>query len=1813
MKKSLSALSLSLAFLSATFLNAQTNSTWLPGTKCTSNSCFPVNSVGKGSGNSVQNGNGSVATTYTQTACGLNWTSASVRLHKRAFTGMAVQTGVNQPATMSISGLPACFQIQKAFLYCGGSGNGIAITANITNPASASASFPMTMIGQHTDKCWGYTGTYNYRADVTSIISGNGNYVLSGIPVTPGSNDMDGASLFIIYTDPSQTYTGSFIIADGCRVAQGGAFTQVITGFNVCGAVTAGSTSNFVVVSDLQGVGPTPMNLNSATANYTYPQASNQVWDHVIQPGAPATAGQTSATYGFNNANGDCYNFVCGGMYYRTACNVCTAGSNLTVTAVTSSSCSAGSATATVAGGTGPYTYTWSPTGGNTATITGASTGNYTVVVKDATGCKTGTAVVAISSAASPTVTIASATTICAGSSANLTASGASTYTWSPGASLNTTNGPNVVATPASTQIYTVNGTNGAGCVGTGTVQVTVNPIPNPIAGSNSPVCLGAPINLTSSGGTTYSWTGPNSFSSSLQNPTIPSAAVANAGVYTVNVTSLGCSQTATVSVTITTPTTTATNTGPYCAGNSIQLNSPTATSYSWTGPSAFSSSAQNPNIPSSTTAMTGIYTVSANIGGCIATATTMVTVNALPTPSPTNTGPYCPGNTIQLNVGSFSTYTWSGPSSFSSNLQNPTQSNAQTTNGGNYIVTVTNAAGCTNTAVTNVIVNPTPVVVIGSNSPVCLNSPINLTSNGGTGYSWSGPNAFSSTTQNPTIPSASTANAGVYTVTVTSAAGCTNTGTVSVSVLTPTTSATNGGPFCAGQTITLTTPAAGSYTWTGPNAFSSSIQNPTIPNATAAMAGTYSVLVSVGTCTANATTIVVVNPLPTPAPTNTGPYCPGNTIQLNVGSFTTYTWSGPGSFSSNLQNPTQANAQTTNSGNYTVTVSSAAGCTNTAVTNVIVNPTPVIVIGSNSPVCLNFPINLTSSGGGTYAWTGPNSFASTAQNPTIPSAQPVNAGTYNVTVTNLGCTNTASVNVVVTTPTTSASNSGPYCAGATISMTAATASSYTWSGPGGYSSNSANATQPNSTPAMSGTYTVLVSIGTCTATATTNVLVNALPVPTANSNSPLCAGQTINLTGTGGTTYTWTGPGSFNSNSATPSIPTASPSNSGNYILNVTDVNGCTNTANTIVTVNALPTIVVNSPTNCVNTTINLTSNGGVTYAWTGPGGFTSTAQNPNIPSAQLTMSGTYVVTVTDANGCVNTANATVSVLPLPTPNITSNSPVCAGQTLNLFGSGGATYAWSGPGYTGLAQNPTINNVNASANGVYTLLVSSGSCTASTTFTVVINPVPVFNFTGSNVTCNGLSNGSSTVNVTVGTGPFNYNWSTIPMQNTQNASSLPAGSYTCVVTDANNCTSAASTQITQPTQFSVSINTATFSACAGTPININAIGAGGTGPYSYNWVSGPATSPYSVNETVSGNYMYTVNAVDAYNCPATANINLTFNPQPTVTATSATLCAGQSTAQLVASGATTYIWQPGNITGPTYPYSGNTSVNVSVIGTSNGCSNSANAAIIVNPTPNTNITVSNAKGCVPSCVTFSAGGASNITSYGWILNGAGITGSVNGAYCFDEAASYTLGLTVMDANGCTGTVVPVTIDIHPQPVADFNHAPIKPIVNQDPFVTFTDASWGAPIVSWNWYFMNTAQYTSIEQNPTFSYTEPGTYPVVLVVKSDMGCTDTLIRPLVVGEDFGIYVPNAFTPNADGVNDIFQPKGFGVVEYELNIFDRWGEKVFSTKEFTEGWDGTFQGRKGNEIMKEDSYTWLINCTSVFGKSHELKGHVTLMK
>lgn len=723
----------------------------------------------------------------------------------------------------------------------------------------------------------------------------------------------------------------------------------------------------------------------------------------------------------------------------------------------------------------------------------------------------------------------------------------------------------------------------------------------------------------------------------------------------------------------------------------------------------------------------------------------------------------------------------------------------------------------------------------------------------------------------------------------------------------------------------------------------------------------------------------VTVNPIPV-VTVNSTSICAGSTANLTANGATSYVWSAGVTVTG--VNTADANPMTTTS--YTVT-GTTAGCASSAVATVSVNPMPVPTATNNGPICTGGALNLSATGGGTYSWSGP-SFSSSLQNPVISPAALSNAGTYVVTVNLAGCTATAATNVSIFTPTASASNTGPYCAGATVQLSSSLGAGYTWTGPG-FGSAVQNPTIPNAQAAATGVYTVVINLGSCTAMATTSVTVYALPTPLISNNTPVCVGNPINFTASGGVSYSWNGP-NHTSSSQNPTIPSSTMAHNGTHTLTVTDANTCTNTVTTLVIVNALPIVSATGATVCENSNAVINSNGGTSYSWSGPGGYTSSVQNPAFPNAVPANSGQYTVLVTDANTCTNTAVATLVVHAKPIVNIVTNSPICIDHVLSLNGTGGASYSWSGPnGFFSSAQSPTLM--------------------------------------------------ANTVGYT--------------------------GNYALTITDANNCTA------------------------------------------------------------------------------------------------------------------------------------------------------STSASVVVNPIPNISVSATKLYSCPPLCTDVSFSSSSPISSYNWSL-GNGVSGSSSTVQtCYNTTGVYTINATATDIYGCSNSTT-YTVEVYPKPVADFNFAPLKPIETIEE-VTFTDASHNASVVSWNWYFTNTAQYTSTQQNPTFTYEHAGEYPIALVVKSDKGCSDTIIRKIVVGEDYGIYVPNAFTPNGDGINDVFQPKGFGITKYELNIFDRWGEKVFSSKAIEEGWNGTKQAKHDVKygVIEEGSYSWIINVTNVSGKAHELKGHVILMK
>lgn len=522
-----------------------------------------------------------------------------------------------------------------------------------------------------------------------------------------------------------------------------------------------------------------------------------------------------------------------------------------------------------------------------------------------------------------------------------------------------------------------------------------------PVANSNSPVCAGSNLNLfasttTVSSALKWSWTGPNSFSSNLQNPGFTNVSTVNSGSYIVTAALYGCRAKDTTNITVVAlPSPTgiiATSNSPVCVNDTLKLfstNSSSGTAYSWTGPNNFTASSQNTSIVHPAVAAGGDYIVSATLNGCSVKDT--VTVIVKPTPanfSASDNSPVCVGGVYNMNTTTTSTgvtWNWTGPFSFSSTTQNTALSGVTGSNAGDYIITAT-LNGCSIKDTLTLVVNPLPAKpVASSNAPVCSSNTLNLTSSTsttGVSYSWTGPNSFSAATQNPSVTNTTAAAGGDYIVTVTTTAGCSakDTETVVIEPV-PVVNATNSSPVCEGSVVNIfaTATPTGTFSWTGPGSYTATTQNPTLTNPSPAASGDYIVSVTLNGCTGKDTTTVLIKPQPiTPLTGSNTPVCVGMGLNLTAASNAgaSYSWTGPNSFSSALQTPTRNNVVLADAGTYSVTAT-LNGCTSIAgTTTVMVNPAPFVTIYSNpaDSICqgsiVTFVALPANTGAPAYKWT---------------------------------------------------------------------------------------------------------------------------------------------------------------------------------------------------------------------------------------------------------------------------------------------------------------------------------------------------------------------------------------------------------------------------------------------------------------------------------------------------------------------------------------------------------------------------------------------------------------------------------------------------------------------------------------------------------------------------------------------------------------------------------------------------------------------------------------------------------------------------
>jgi gliding motility-associated-like protein len=396
--------------------------------------------------------------------------------------------------------------------------------------------------------------------------------------------------------------------------------------------------------------------------------------------------------------------------------------------------------------------------------------------------------------------------------------------------------------------------------------------------------------------------------------------------------------------------------------------------------------------------------------------------------------------------------------------------------------------------------------------------------------------------------------------------------------------------------------------------------------------------------------------------------------------------------------------------------------------------------------------------------------------------------------------------------------------------------------------------------------------------------------------------------------------------------------------------------------------------------------------------------------------------------------------------------------------------------------------------------------------------------------------------------------------------------------------------------------------------VGVNVLG--GTQPFSYFWPLSGDTLSTLVNV---GTGLYPCIVTDALGCSDTILIFLTQPTAVTVSANTfpAALCAGSSaTLNANGSGGTgiiSYLWQPGALAGNQInPLVGQTTTFTVTATDQLGCTGSASTTVTVYPQPVAGFTVAQPLVCVDNVAVFNNTSTVQlpelITSLNWSFsNGATATGQL-AAIGVNAPGTLDATLIVTTLNGCTDTIqLPAAVTVLPPPQAAFVQA--ASFGSNQATVVFTDQSSGA--ATWFWQFGDPASGTSTQQNPTYTYPQPGCYPTLLTITDAAGCTDTISETFCFEAETSLYIPNSFTPGGDGKNEIFIPAGENISSenYLFRVYNRWGEMIFETRSPAVGWDGTYKGRK----VQIDTYVWTLQYTDANNRTRQDIGHVNVIR
>jgi gliding motility-associated-like protein len=654
-----------------------------------------------------------------------------------------------------------------------------------------------------------------------------------------------------------------------------------------------------------------------------------------------------------------------------------------------------------------------------------------------------------------------------------------------------------------------------------------------------------------------------------------------------------------------------------------------------------------------------------------------------------------------------------------------------------------------------------------------------------------------------------------------------------------------------------------------------------------------------------------------------------------------------------------------------------------------------------------------------------------------------------------------------------------------------------------------------------------------------------------------------------------------------------------------------------------------------CVGGTIQLNgSSGATTYSWTGPNGFTSNVQNPTIPNSTLAMAGTYSLTVT-GTGCTDATTTDVVVLPPIAPNAGVDDTVCFGSPINLVGVLSVatdTKLWTYLA-TGITPTPTVqilpasNNltptVNVNQPGLYSFILTETNpvCGSKKDTVKIFVKQMTINQVTTNTSCAGFSDGTITLSGSQAT-QYSYDngntWSSVTP-----GTGFAAGTYNVCVRDNNLCQACTVATITDPAPIMMSVSNDTLICENGSAtMTVSAIGGNS---YDFHWDLFPTTAASQIGSPLVNTY-YVVQAESDLGCFSNKDsIYVTIRPPLTGTITpDDTICPGYPTTltATAAGGIGTpfnFVWSSGESgTGSNHTITANppqtTQYTVTIDDACESTPIVLTTNVILAPLPVPLISVDLDNECEPAMfvLTNETDPLMNGQNY-WLLS--------DGQYfqnqqtiVTDEMWSglYDVQLVVTSPFGCIDSTTFINyLTVHPKPIADFRHSP-NPAYMFNPTVHLTNYSVNGD--SYEWFIQ--------DGNPSFSQLEhvqtmfpdglAGDYEVTLITTSEFGCIDTSTQIVIVLPEVLLYAPNTFTPDDDEFNQDWgvHISGIDIFNFELLIFNRWGQIIWESHDPAASWDGTFNG----EYVQQGTYTWTIEAKDLVNdRKYEFNGFINVLK